>query len=349
MSRRFPNRPQSILSLNKGLVRNSGRLARLILGERIIISRAHCHFETMPAPPGRQSLQGYEVVKLSARSRTPYANPAFYFDWSDSLVGIWSWPKDLIQSVDGFEGDIVPETLLQQPLPNGERVVETIDGVEGQVWKDNCLVASRWWPTPPSAVEWISFLRASRLQPASEVVPAPQKAPMLGRPQSRRPFPAVLDQIRSTNWRDMAAMALLIFAVPALYLGGQWVQLSLATSAVKDELAQLSRETAEISAARSRAQSASAELAAYADVLNNRHPAALLASVSEELQRLSLRLDAFDLSEDRLSLNIHAEPGFLPEELVRTMEASDFMNSVSVEPGRGAGDWILSARLEEGL
>lgn len=347
MFRRFPNRPQSTLSLEKGLVRESGRLSRLVLGERIIISRSQCHFETMQAPPGRQSLQGYEAVKLSARARTPISNPAFYFDWGDTLVGIWSWPSDLIQSIEDFEGQLFPETVLQVPMTGGERVVETLDGFEGQVWRDSCLVASRWWPVPPSATEWMSFLRAARLQPASASAPLPQSVPLQNAPNKKRPYPALIDQLRSTGWRDIAAVALLVFVIPALYLGGQWAQLTLALSAAQEELEQLSQETAEISAARTRAQAASSELAAYANVLNRRHPAAVLASVSEDVNRLSLRLDASDFSEDQLTLVIQAGPGFLPEELVRVMENSPLMNSVSVEPGRGAGEWVLSARLEE--
>ncbi|HCR67310.1 MAG: hypothetical protein CMH90_03865 [Oceanicaulis sp.] len=88
------------------------------------------------------------------------------------------------------------------------------------------------------------------------------------------------------------------------------------------------------------------ELALYAQALNRRHPAALLASVSEELSRFSLRLDSFEQNEDRLTLVIHSNEGFAPEALVRAMENNPLMNSVSVEPGRGAGEWSLTANLE---
>ena len=347
MSRPFPNRPSSRLSAKSGLLRQGGRLQRLVMGERLIISRELCHFETMPTTAGGQSFRRYEAAKLSAKARTPIQNPAFYFDWGQDQIGIWSWSKSLTEGLTDFEGEVLPETVLHPPLDNGARLVATIDGFEGQVWRNRQLIASRWWPRRPEASEWTGFLRASRVFEASADIPAPlDPVEFLDRPVNAQPYTALLDRLRAINWRDMTALALVFVVVPSLFFFGQWAHLSLTKQSLTAEVASLSEQTAEISAARQSAQNASNELTAYAASLNRNHPAALLASVSEELAQFSIRLEAFEQTDNRLTLNLRTNDGFAPEALVRAMESNAQLNNVSIEPGRGAGEWTLSARLE---
>ena len=348
MSRRFPKRPHSHLSAKDGVQRRGTRLGRLVLGERLVISRALCHFETMANPPGGQSLRRYEAAKLSAKARTPIADPAFHFDWGPDRIGIWSWPRTLTADLTDFEGEVLPETVLHPPLQDGARLIAAIDGFEGQVWRDTQLVASRWWPTRPGLSDWSGFLRATRSAPNGEGVPAPVEPVPLDSPAHAQPYIALLDRVRAISLRDLSALAIVCLAVPGLYLLGQWVQLSQAQASVSAELATLSQETAEISAARQSAQRAANELANYAETLNRRHPAALLASISEELARFSIRLDAFEQTESGLTLTLNASDDFAPESLVRAMENNPLMNSASLEPGRGSGEWVLTAQLETG-
>jgi Tfp pilus assembly protein PilN len=346
MSRRFPNRPQSVLSARRGVERRGGPVERLVLGERVILSRALCHFETMNALPGGQSLRRYEAAKLNARARTPIADPEFYFDWGTDQVGVWSWPKSLTSDLTDFEGEILPETVLHSPLQDGARLMKAIDGYEGQVWRDGQLRASRWWPNQPGDADWANFMRVSRMTGVDQFRPAVEELVLTDRPAHDQPYTALLDRVKSINLRDMAALALLCIAVPGLYLLGQWAHLSQTRASANAELSALSVETAEISEARRSAQTASNELAAYASALNRRHPAELLASVSEELARFSIRLDAFEQNDDQLALNLRADADFAPEALVRAMENNPLMNSVRLEPGRGNGEWLLTAQLE---
>lgn len=346
MSRTFPNRPISRLSARTGVFRQGGQLERLVLGERLIISRELCHFESMPSTPGGHHLRRYEAVKLSAKARTPIAHPQFYFDWSANRIGVWSWPKELAEGLSDFEGEVLPETVLHPPLENGARLVASIDGFEGQVWIENQLVASRWWPRRPELSDWTAFLRATRVQETVSAVPVALEPAWLSRPANPQPYTAFLDRLRNANWRDITALALLCLAVPGLFLFGQLLQLSQAQSSLSAELAALSRETAEISVARQSAQQAANELAAYAATLNRRHPAALLASVSEELARFSIQLVAFDQTENELTLIMQTSDDFAPESLVRAMENNPLMNNVRLEPGRSQGDWTLRAQLE---
>jgi Tfp pilus assembly protein PilN len=346
MSRRFPNRPQSTLSAQSGLDRQGGRLERFVLGERIIISRALCHFETMPVMPGGASFRRHEAVKLSARARTPIPDPEFHFDWGDERIGIWSWPKSLTSDLKDFEGEVLPETVLHTTLDDGARLVAAIDGYEGQVWRNAELIASRWWPTLPTALDWSAFLRATRSSEVSQTPPSPEPAIYLPHPARKAPYTAMLDRLRSIHLRDITALATALIAIPGLYLIGEWAQLSLSKASAEAELEQLSVQTAQISAARQDAQSAANELAQYAEILNQRHPAALLASVSAELAEFSIRLDYFEQADQTLRISMFASETFAPESVVRAMESNPLMSNVNLEPGRGSNEWVLTAELE---
>lgn len=327
-------------------MRQGGRLERLALGERLIISRELCHFETMPIAPGGQSLRRLKAVQLSAKARTPIANPAFYFDWGQDRIGIWSWPQSLTAGIANFEGEALPETVLHPPLENGFRLVAAIDGYEGQVWKNAQLVASRWWPEHPDLQNWSAFLRASRVSDGAVTVPEALSVEFKKQPLNPQPYSMLWERVRGISARDIAALGLVLLAAPGLFLFGQWANLSQSQHALSAELAVLTQETAEISTVRQNAQQASNELAAYASTLNRRHPAASLASVSEELARFSIRLDFFEQTETDLTLTLQATEDFAPEALVRAMESIPLLNNVQLEPGRGPGEWTLSAQLE---
>ena len=70
-----------------------------------------------------------------------------------------------------------------------------------------------------------------------------------------------------------------------------------------------------------------------------------LFSFSTGVQADQLR---FEQTESGLTLTLHASDDFAPESLVRAMENNPLMNSASLEPGRGAGEWVLTAQLETG-
>ena len=79
---------------------------------------------------------------------------------------------------------ICPETFMREPLQNGVRLATMIDGLEGQVWREGSLAATRWWPTPPPIREWVVFPQGSRvdLSHTLSTPPAPSDAPLLNAP-----------------------------------------------------------------------------------------------------------------------------------------------------------------------
>lgn len=100
--------------------------------------------------------------------------------WNGSTAHIWT------RRLDGTQGSPrawMPESLVRTPaFADGPRLVATVRGVEGQVWRDGALTASQWWPEPPALESWRRFLRSAGTSPDADAgVPQPQSVPW-GRP-----------------------------------------------------------------------------------------------------------------------------------------------------------------------
>lgn len=102
----------------------------------------------MDAPRARTDARALKAVDLAKATRTPFVNPAYYLDWGANSVGVWSWPAELTDRLDGFEGRAAPETVLHGH-GEGARLVQCLDGFEGQIFENGELAASRWWPHQP--------------------------------------------------------------------------------------------------------------------------------------------------------------------------------------------------------
>ena len=111
---------------------------------------------------------------------------------------------------------VAPETAMQPRLTQGLRHVRTLDGSEAQWWGDGLMLASRWWPKPPSESEWRQFRRAASIPPAAAAVPSHAETlellPALWvTPSSGRGIVARI------NWRrtyeGVAAAAIVLFGV----------------------------------------------------------------------------------------------------------------------------------------
>jgi len=351
MLSRFLRRPITLLGVANGLDRQSTAFERFVLGEQIILSRAHCHYETMATPQSGQRLKALQAVELAARARTPHTDPIFYYQWNGDEVGVWSWSKSVLDSLPDYEGEVIPETVLHPPADTTVRLVKALDGFEGQIWRNARLSHSRWWSSQPHPRDWAIFLRTARLDPeeapASEAPPPPLTVNYFDSALSKRSLIERLMSLKHVKARDMVAAALVVIAAPSVYFAGQWAHLNILHQNLQTELTELSAQTAEINAARRLAQSAAQELNTYSVQLNRRHPSAALAVATEELSSFSIQLQAFEQSEDALTLNLEADNDFAPDALVRAMEANPLFQNVRLEPGRRSGDWTLIASLEQ--
>lgn len=114
---------------------------------------------------------------------------------------------------------VVPETFARPRGDDGLRLVTMLEGYEGQFWSSQFLVATRWWPSVPTSVEWQQFARASGAAERSDQdVPVPIVLDFLERPWIERAFSldqlsTTLQSARTVKAVAIAASCLLLFIV----------------------------------------------------------------------------------------------------------------------------------------
>ena len=132
-----------------------------------ILSRSVCSFSRVTL--SGNGTKARAAAHMSAAYKHGYSNTRsrLTVDSSDpTKAGIWCWDGDFMLDNGKTTSQlrILPESLAREAGDDGARLVQCIDGMEGQVWRDQSIVASRWWSQVPSAQEWLQFLRAAQMR-----------------------------------------------------------------------------------------------------------------------------------------------------------------------------------------
>lgn len=136
-----------------------------------VMSRGLCYyklFSLADIPANRQA----KALQLKITQWSPFKEYASYQVWRDGQVQVWLWDKQQEKYLEtGLKKvTVIPEDVLH-PCPTDDtvRLVNCLDGIEGQIWQAGLLQGSRWWTTVPTQKEWISFQRVHGLAVNSEL------------------------------------------------------------------------------------------------------------------------------------------------------------------------------------
>ena len=317
MWQHFRNRPRTLVHFDGQIERRGSAFMRFVMGEQVVLSRGLCHFERMNAPENLRSFQALQSVRLRSKTRTPIDNPDFRYQLNDTTLGVWSWSNQTLDALGEFEGEVIPETLLHPPAHNAVRLVDCIEGYEGQIWQDGRLTHSRWWQNQPDASGWMMFLRAARVD---HVEPERLTAPDLTHLASGKTFIERVLNLKMPRWQDIAAFATIGCLAPSLWISSQWLALSTERDRLQNSIDELSEQTQSLAQAQQNAQRARAELNAYGESLIYVHPAEILTAMTRITDGFDLRIASFELREFRLSVVVEAAENFAPADLVATLE-----------------------------
>ncbi len=158
-----------LFGAEQALVRAGG----LFGGLQWVVPRAQCRYRRIDFShlPARQR---ESAARLAARRLEPRPGALFHVAWTGGIAHVWTWPEggDRLGRTDA---GWIPESLLRAaPRGDGLRLVELVEGFEGQHWRDGILAASQWWPAVPTPDAWRRFVRACGLGPGEgEAVPEP--------------------------------------------------------------------------------------------------------------------------------------------------------------------------------
>lgn len=280
-----------------------------------------------------------QALRLQIRQWSPYASPGQYIVWGQDDALAWIWDADRLeadlaaQKLKPKTTRVIPESLLHPPLHSGLRLAACLDGVEGQLWQEQRLVHSRWWPKPPSATEWLNFQRDAGIAPSQDDgALAPQTLPWL-----KQPWAKTADLGRSEGqallhetW--LVGAAILLLAGLTTWHGIQLIKTRQATGQLKTQLAEAGQNARPLLEARRQALDALARIGALQ--ANNPYPPqlALLAEVAKQLPKDGAYLKEWDYQNGRLKMTAASSNKLSSSFLVKKLQDAGWFRDVQAAP-----------------
>ncbi len=315
------------------------------------MSRALCAYAVFECP-ALSAARRKAFLDTAVRRWAPFPDPQFHAEWVGRKAMVWAWSKAVVGTLGGGVDDdpaaatprrILPESIFVGSVDDAGAVLLAVaEGVEGRVWRERVLVASRWWRQSPDRVEWNEFLRGSGL-PAIDDVPIPEPAPLSARGWSLTGgdhLAGLALRYRSQALAAIAGLVTFSLMVPIAGAGrALWIESRIeAEIAAKDEGLQRimrAREAAERDAARAAGLLALRPPARQSELLP-----AVLPLLGQNVRILEWRLPTPDSLEVTLAL-----PNPDPLALVQAWQDSGRFRDVTADLGRSAGEVTVRGRI----
>lgn len=242
---------------------------------------------------------------------------------NSDFVGVWAFPSQF-----GYVGRYLPESLAVTPMQDGVRLVKCLEGVEGQVWKSEALIASRWWPAAPNIRAWSLFLQASNIESDQAEVPAPIALPYR---QNLAVFETSQEQLMHVfSPQRLLAASGVIAACVFLFLAGRFINYTTSLSRLENEVAQTSESAQTVlSQRRAALENIVTPLKLY-DVGDQGILLTTLYGVSESLDEAGLILSSLSIVNDELEAVFRGETDLSGPDIVTQLEAVPTLSDVNV-------------------
>jgi len=308
-----------------------------------IVARSLCRFFNVPVPAGASPGRQREIVVLELKRLSPFDETGWHLDLGPDFAAIWLWDRRATRAaaaaigLDAGRLRVVPEPAMLPPGGDGIRLVQTLEGVEGQHWIGGHLVASRWWRELPDGRAWLSFVRGSGLLPGHDrATPPPRGLSWLARPWTASSRSGAFDLAR-VDLRVVAAAVAAAVIILYAYQGAQWARIARDTAAVGAEIDQRSRAIEPVLEARRRALDNLSAIRLLHDLDRFPSQLALMARIAEALPGGGTRFTAWSYDQGQLELGIASDQPLDVVKLVRSLEGADHFKSVAAER-TGAGN-----------
>jgi hypothetical protein len=303
-----------------------------------IVSRGLCRFFRVPLLADAPRASQLDAIALDIRRLSPFAETGSHLHLGPGFAGLWLWDQRATQTAAAATGvdvsrlRVLPEPALRPAGEAGLRLVEGLDGVEGQYWTDRGLSASRWWPLPPDEREWLLFQRGAAAKPeeVTGTVPVPLRLGWVDRPWTRTRSGGVFDPSQIDLRLVAAGLAVVVLAGYG-YQGARYLHARQAAAAQAGEIAARTAAIEPILNDRTRALDNLAAIGVLREL--DRYPGqlALMARVAEALPQDGTRLDDWLYDRGQLELSIAGSRPLDVVRLVRALEGSGYFTAVAAE------------------
>jgi hypothetical protein len=309
-----------------------------------VIPREACVFlgiDVASIPPKRR--EGYAALAL--RRQLPFEPATIHVVVDGHWAMAWGWPQRGPQGDWPAEGEFLPESLLRGALRDEGAVIESMSvGVEARLWRENRLIACRWFPSRPGPEEWRSFLRGAGW--ASDA-PAPDPAPAEWReqPWARSTMASFLPGRVGDLRRPLLAATALVAAAAIGWPLGQALRFQAALAGTEADIAALRDELGSVLDAKDAAQTDAAEAEALLGLEPAVNQLAALSAVDAGLGPTRLRLLEWDFQAGRGLRIVVAGATADPESTVQALMDAGLFDDVRIEPGNQEGQLVFNARI----
>ena len=291
------------------------------------------HFDLAALPVGERKAALRNLV-LAWR---PFAEPDHAVIWSAEGALAIAWDAAAARAaldtaeLDAKDVRLVPEVLLREPIDDGVRLIDGIDGVEAQRWQQRVLVASRWWPEAPSASEWRNFLHAAKATPevAADAVPAVQRPMWRGTAWAR---PRGLDTLGGAfaRWESLAAMSVAACLVAATAaLAHRWFLVERNFDQLQLEKRALDAALGPTLAARDRALQQLVQVQALSTKLVALQPLEVMQHLADVLPKKGVLLKELELNGSKLRLGLGVDDTVARSALIRDLQSGGWFKDVA--------------------
>ncbi|MDT9001251.1 hypothetical protein RQP53_18375 [Paucibacter sp. APW11] len=220
--------------------------------------------------------------------------------------------------------------MLRPPAEQeGLRLIACLDGVEGQHWRDEQLVASRWWPRSPDAKLWKQFERDCGVVEGGVTVPMIEQIPLSDDPWATL-VSAQSDDGQVQGIEPTVYLVLgLLGSLATVYFGLAEYQLTTAIQSRQSQLAAIERAAKPVFEAREAAVKSAARIQAIDSLSPYPGPLVLMAAIVEALGDVPAEAREWELDGERLRVVLNFPAATLAAStLVDLLEKSGYFADV---------------------
>ena len=288
-----------------------------------VIPREQCSFRRIKMPGrGRKPMQ---ATLLKLRQQAASLDNMFHVSQDDqgTAGGAWEYPV-----LENYAGRSIPESLLYPSMSNGSRLIKNMSGFEGQVWKDEALIASRWWQNEPSHEVWNKFLYNVGIEtglsieskyPELSILPYTAKVPILE-----------LDWSRVFSPLTLASVLFVIFAGAMSFEGARYARIQNLSAGMEQELSQKSELTSQILTARRRALSNIQYVEKHKNLEAQGSIIFVLSGIGEVLDGRGLFLKNLNITFDDIEMIFQTSTENSVPDIVNALEEVPGLSNVSI-------------------
>lgn len=312
-------------------------------GQKIwVLARSICIHRHFALPQNVKGRKRFNLINLQMHTASPFTNTASFAHWTKTGVSLWFWDQDkVIKAMEAYNLNpkttlVYPETTLIDPIPSGMRLIECVEGYEGQIWDNNQLITSRWWDHYPEDTEWLQFWRsAGQISTAySQEKPSSAKQALIDTKTwaHTRPIAGGFTT-ESLYSREAIAVLSLILILPLSFYGGQIFNDYITLDDIEQQIAALEPETKKIEIERKKAELNNDKIKKLLAFDAYPNPITLLAKIVEQIESPTLKINEFKFIKDIINMTLEDENQIDATSFLALMEKIPYFDQPNSEPG----------------